>query len=110
MTQRRMPRVPRRQFLQQAAAATVSGPVRVATRLLSRRLGSTLLVSHLGALHVPGAVGAAFHPVSGGGSGVSLGAVALDDATTLTLRARGRQHGRAELAALLADVAARLEG
>jgi hypothetical protein len=92
-----------------ATARRAGGAIRLASRLLADRLGSTLLVSHLGTLQVPGALGAAFHPVSGGGSGVSLGAVGLDDATTLTLRARGRQHGRVELAALLADVAARLE-
>lgn len=64
---------------------------RVATtglRLLAPRLGSTLLVSHLGEVTAPEVERLAFHPVTGGGSGISLGAVGLRGSTVLSLRAR----------------------
>lgn len=57
-------------------------------RALAPRLGSTLLVSHLGEVTAPGARGLAFHPVTAGGTGLSLGAVGHDGTTTLTLRGR----------------------
>lgn len=60
---------------------------RLAARV-SRRLGSTLLVSHLGTVRAPGVLSLAFAPVTGGRSGVSLGAVTLHGTTTLTLRSR----------------------
>lgn len=69
-----------------------SGPVDRAAmlgmRLLSRRLGSTLLVSHLGEVTAPGVERLSFHPVTAGGSGVALGAVGHRGRTVLTLRAR----------------------
>lgn len=57
-------------------------------RALAPRLGSTLLVSHLGEVTAPGVRDLAFHPVTAGGSGLSLGAVGHDGTTTLTLRGR----------------------
>ena len=83
------------------AAGAAGGVVSLGLRLLAPRLGSTLLVSHLGDVTATGVVGLAFAPVTGGGSGVSLGAVGHDGATTLTLRSRGRTHDADGLAELL---------
>lgn len=66
------------------------GLVMAALRLLRPRLGSTLLVSHLGTVEAPGVSDLRFYPVTAGGSGVALGAVGDSAGTTLTLRAR---HG-----------------
>jgi hypothetical protein len=63
-----------------------SRAVGLGVRLLRRRLGSTLLVSHLGEVTAPGVVEMAFLPVTGGGSGVALGAVTLAGHTSLALR------------------------
>ncbi len=57
-------------------------------RALAPRLGSTLLVSHLGEVTAPGVRGLSFHPVTAGGTGLSLGAVGHGGTTTLTLRGR----------------------
>ncbi|NYI47018.1 hypothetical protein BJ993_004098 [Nocardioides aromaticivorans] len=57
-------------------------------RALAPRLGSTLLVSHLGEVTAPGVRALSFHPVTAGGTGLSLGAVGHDGTTTLTLRGR----------------------
>lgn len=57
-------------------------------RLLGPRLGSTLLVSHLGEVRAPAVESLAFHPVTAGGTGLSLGAVGLEGRTVLTLRGR----------------------
>lgn len=65
------------------ARATAAG-----LRALAPRLGSTLLVSHLGEVSAPGVRTLSFHPVTAGGTGLSLGAVGHDGATTLTLRGR----------------------
>ena len=70
----------------------------------SQRLGSTLLVSHLGEVSDPGLEALEFYPVAGGRSGVSLGAATVGGRTTLTLRARGGEHTDAELGRLLALV------
>ena len=77
-------------------------------RLLSRRLGSTLLVSHLGEVTAEQVTGLAFHPVTAGGTGVSLGALGLRGSTTLTLRARAAQWDRPGLEDLLRGIAAAL--
>ncbi len=82
----------------------LSGGVRV----LSRRLGSTLLVSHLGDVLADAATGLAFHPVTAGGSGVSLGAVTLGGGTTVTLRARAARWDRAGLERLLDQIVGEL--
>lgn len=65
------------------ARATAAG-----LRALAPRLGSTLLVSHLGEVAAPGVQGLSFHPVTAGGTGLSLGAVGHGGATTFTLRGR----------------------
>ena len=72
----------------------------VAMGALSSRLGSTLLVSHLGEVDAPGVEELAFYPVTGGGSGVSVGAVGLRGTTVVTLRGRGHRHPSATLEAL----------
>ena len=78
----------------EAASGTVgAGLVRMGMRVLAPRLGSTLLVSHLGRVRGEGLESLAFHPVTVGGSGVSLGACTFDTSTgtttRVTLRARG---------------------
>ncbi|HWJ08185.1 MAG TPA: hypothetical protein VNS46_02350 [Nocardioides sp.] len=65
------------------ARATAAG-----LRALAPRLGSTLLVSHLGEVTAAGVRGLTFHPVTAGGTGLSLGAVGHGGTTTLTLRGR----------------------
>ena len=76
-----------------AGGALLGVASRAALRLAAPRLGSTVLVSHLGALEAPSSVErASFHPVSGGGSGLALGAATLHGSTTLTLRGRAGQH------------------
>lgn len=89
------------------------GLARLTTRVqgaLASRLGSTVLVSHLG--HVTSAGGGlcdvAFYPVTGGASGLSVGAVVQDGQTLLTARARAARHDAAGLARVLDAVAARL--
>lgn len=83
----------------------IAAAIELALRMAAPRLGSTLLVSHLGVLEAPASVrDAAFYPVTGGGSGLSLGAATLRDHTTLTLRARASQHDDEGLQALLALV------
>ena len=86
----------------------VSGLIRWATRTFSGRLGSTVLVSHLGRVEGGSVRGGAFYPVAGGGSGMSLGAVTIAGQTTVTLRARGRQHDPVGLEQLLSTIVARL--
>lgn len=81
-----------------------------ALRVLAPRLGSTCLVSHLGEVSAPGVRELAFHPVSVGGTGLSLGALGLHGATVLTLRARGHQWDVPTLTRLLDLVVASLDG
>ena len=76
--------------------------------LLSRRLGSTILVSHLGEVSGDALDGVAFYPVTGGRSGVSLGAVGAGGSTSLTMRARGGEHSGTDLADLLDEVRSRI--
>jgi hypothetical protein len=70
----------------------VAGVATAAIGVLSSRLGSTLLVSHLGEVQADGVDDLAFYPVTGGGSGVSVGAVGLRGRTVVTLRGRRRRH------------------
>jgi hypothetical protein len=77
-------------------------------RALSRRLGSTVLVSHLGRVTAAGIDAVEFYPVTGGRSGVSLGAATVAGETILTLRARGGEHTAPELDELLHLVRRRL--
>lgn len=79
-----------------------------ALKALAPRLGSTLLVSHLGDVTTSAASGLAFYPVTAGGTGLSLGAVGHDGDTALTLRGRGTRWDDAALGALLTQVSERL--
>lgn len=88
--------------------ATPTRGMSVGLRLLAPRLGSTLLVSHLGAVDAPQVDRLAFHPVTAGGSGISLGAVTHRDRTTLTLRARAATWDADGLARLLDAVVTKL--
>ena len=81
---------------------------RGAMRLLARRLGSTLLVSHLGEVTAPHVDRLAFHPVTAGGTGLSLGAVGHRGRTVLTLRARAADWDADGLEQLLEAVGGRL--
>lgn len=81
--------------------------IRWGTRVLAPRLGSTVLVSHLGRVEAS-VTRAAFYPMAGGGSGLAVGAITVGDTTTLTLRARARQHSSEGLGRLLDDIVARL--
>jgi len=84
-----------------APAVGGSGAVARVPGWFSRRLGSTLLVSHLGELRARRLDAVEFYPVSGGRSGVSLGAATVGGRTTLTLRARGGEHTAEQLGRLL---------
>jgi len=66
-----------------------AGLATLGLRVLAPRLGSTLLVSHLGNVSAEGIDALTFHPVTAGGSGVSLGALTLAGRTRVSLRARG---------------------
>ncbi len=90
--------------------ALVGRATTVGLRVLAPRLGSSILVSHLGRVTAPGVQALAFHPVTAGGSGLSLGAVTVRGRTTLTLRARARQHSADGLRQLLESVGDRVAG
>jgi len=90
--------------LQPGGAPAGAGILRAMTTLLAPRLGSTLLVSHLGEVETSGCDDLAFYPVTGGASGVSLGAVGIAGRTTITLRARGADHDEDGLRSLLETV------
>lgn len=77
-------------------------------RALRGRLGSTLLVSHLGEVTAPAVERLSFHPVTAGGSGISLGAVGHAGRTTLTLRARASRWDDNGLEQLLEAIVQRL--
>lgn len=86
-----------------------SALVRAAVRLLAGRLGSTVLVSHLG--RVTGAdevEQVRFYPVTGGASGLSIGAATVGGRTTITARARAGRHDAEGLETLLEALRARL--
>jgi hypothetical protein len=75
------------------------------TRLLSHRLGATVLVSNLGLVDSAAVESVSFWPVPTGPYGVALGLASSPTSTTLTLRAR--RGWFSEVAATrLADVAA----
>lgn len=90
--------------------ATPTRGMSIGLRLLANRLGSSLLVSHLGVVDAPAVDRLAFHPVTAGGSGISLGAVTHRDRTTLTLRARGETWDDDGLERLLEAVVIGLRG
>lgn len=91
-----------------ASAGAVDRVAAVAMRALSRRLGSTLLVSHLGEVTAPRVDRLAFHPVTAGGTGLSLGAVGHGGRTVLTLRARASAWDADGLEQVLEAVGGRL--
>lgn len=74
-------------------------------RLLSHRLGATVLVSNLGRIEHPSVEAIRFWPVPTGPSGICLGLASTATTTALTVRAR-RGWFSADAAARLADVAA----
>lgn len=80
----------------------------LALRALAPRLGSTILVSHLGEVTAGAASDLAFYAVTAGGSGLSLGAVGHDDRTALTLRGRAAAWDSPGLTRLLDRVVAAL--
>ncbi|MQW76406.1 hypothetical protein GHK92_11005 [Nocardioides sp. dk4132] len=84
--------------------------VETALRVLAPRLGSSLLVSHLGQVQAPGVDDLAFHPVTAGGTGLSLGAVGIGERTVLGLRGRRSEWDDASLTALLQTLTASLTG
>ena len=90
------------------AARRAGGLIRWASKTLGSRLGSTLLVSHLGRVQADGLEELAFYPLAGGGSGLALGAATVGSSTTITLRARGSRHATADLEHLLDAVAGAL--
>jgi hypothetical protein len=90
------------------AVRRLRGVIRWASRMLAGRLGSTVLVSHLGRVESAAITGSEFYPFSGSDSGLSLGAVTTGGRTTVTLRARGDQQSAAGLERLLGDVVTRL--
>jgi hypothetical protein len=73
---------------------------------LAPRLGSTVLVSHLGTVGEIDDI--RFYPVTGGGSGLAVGVVVQGGRTTLAARARGDQHEPDGLRGILEAVAERL--
>ncbi len=91
-----------------ARSGLVDRAAEVAMRILARRLGSTLLVSHLGEVTAPKVERLAFHPVTAGGTGLSLGAVGLQGRTVLTLRGRAADWHADGLKQLLEAVGGRL--
>jgi hypothetical protein len=82
--------------------------VRAALRVLGPRLGSTLLLSHLGEVTSEAVSDLAFYPVTAGGSGLSLGAVGHESRTVLTLRARASAWDGPQLEGLLNRIGATL--
>ena len=77
-------------------------------RVLAPRLGSSMLVSHLGEVTADGVERLTFHPVTAGGSGIALGAVGHRGRTTITLRARATRWSEDGLQELLEAVLVRL--
>ena len=76
------------------------------TRLLSSRLGSTLLVSNLGRVDQPAVTRLEFWPVAAGPAGVSVGLASTPTTTTITTRLRRGWFSNAEgveLATRMAD-------
>ncbi|MGH3860858.1 hypothetical protein [Actinokineospora sp.] len=81
------------------------------TRLLANRLGSSFLVSNLGAASTSDVVRTlAFHPAASGRSAVAFGAVTVADTTTITMRARARDFDPEAAGTLLDDLVNELRG
>ena len=92
-----------------ATTRRASGLIRWASRAFAPRLGSTLLVSHLGRVESDPLTQAAFYPLAAGGSGLSLGAVTVSGRTTVSLRAPRSEHRPVGLERLLATIVDRLD-
>ena len=87
----------------------LEGAGRLATRLLSRRLGSTLMVSNLGTITGPSALqSVSFYPVTHGKRAVALGATTVGNRSTLTLRAEAQDFDAISLERLLRSVSEEL--
>jgi hypothetical protein len=87
----------------------LAGAGRMAARLLSRRLGSTLLMSSLGALTGPPNLHeVAFYPVTHGDRAVALGAATISGRSTITLRGEARDFDAPSLERLLDMLAGEL--
>ena len=91
-----------------ARSGAVDRLAAVAMRALARRLGSTLLVSHLGEVTAPRVDRLTFHPVTAGGTGLALGAVGHAGRTVLTLRGRASAWDADGLEQVLEAVGGRL--
>jgi hypothetical protein len=77
---------------------------RLGTRLLASRLGSTFLVSNLGAVATGDTVRSlAFYPAASGRSGVAFGAATTGGTTTVTVRARRKDFDALSAAKLLGE-------
>jgi hypothetical protein len=80
-------------------------------RLVAERLGSTVLVSNLGAIQGPPELAsAAIFPKAYGRSAVAIGAVTVGTTSTLTIRLRASEFDQLDAERLLADVGRELEG
>jgi hypothetical protein len=80
-----------------------------AMALVAGRMGSTLLVSNLGAVSgIDGLESLAFWPVAYGRSGVAIGAASVDGQTTVTVRAPARGFTAGDARQLVEGVAAQL--
>jgi hypothetical protein len=90
---------------QGGTALRAGGLIRWASKRFASRLGSTLLVSHLGRVQADSLEEVAFYPLAGGGSGLALGAATVGSRTTITLRARAERHATADLGLLLDAIA-----
>ncbi|MBV9832245.1 MAG: hypothetical protein JOZ82_11690, partial [Marmoricola sp.] len=90
------------------ASVRAAGLIRWGSRVLASRVGSTLLVSHLGRVTAEGLEELRFYPVTATGSQVSLGASTLGGHTTVTLRSRAARHATGDLEELLDAIAASL--
>ncbi len=93
--------------------AAAVGPMAIAlwpvARLLSRRLGSTVLVSNLGRIDGPeGLRSLSFWPVAHGRSGVAVGAATMGGVATITLRARRSDYGADAAEGLITEIIQRL--
>lgn len=72
-----------------AERGAARGLVTAAVRRMAGRLGSSVLVSHLGTVEastVPALRSLEFHPLAGGRGGLALGAATVEGTTTLGLR------------------------
>jgi hypothetical protein len=85
--------------------------MRLGTRLLASRLGSTFLVSNLGVVSAGDAVRSlAFYPAASGRSGVAFGAATVGETTTVTIRARRKDFDGLAARQLVDELVAAVRG